>query len=457
MKKHLISRVKPGSIAEEFNLEPGDHLTAINGREIADYFDYEFYITDDYLEMYIEKADGTELILEIDKDPGEEIGLEFANGMMDEYRSCCNKCIFCFIDQMPKGMRESLYFKDDDSRLSFLHGNYITLTNMSDTDIDRIIRYHMSPIYISFHTTNPELRCRMLGNRFAGEALKKADRLFEAGIEMNGQIVLCKGVNDGGELERTISDLSRYAPFLRSVSVVPVGLTKYREGLYPLKPFTGEDARETIAIIEKWQDKIFKKYGYHFVHASDEFYLLAGKEFPEATVYDGYPQYENGVGMLRSQSEDFKAALKGLVSYLKDHPALYDKKRTVSCATGLLAYESIRKMAEEISKLLPGIKAYVYPIKNEFFGENITVTGLLTGRDIISQLKDKQRGETLLLSECIARSKEPVLLDDIRLSDIEKSLQVKVDIVKSNGTDFIEKVVGETIYEQTDRGSGWTA
>ncbi|MCR4739266.1 MAG: DUF512 domain-containing protein [Lachnospiraceae bacterium] len=456
MKKHLISRVKPGSIAEEFELKPGDRLTLINGREILDYFDYEYYITDDYLEMYIEKADGEELILEIDKDPDEDIGLEFENGMMDSYRSCCNKCIFCFIDQMPKGMRESLYFKDDDSRLSFLHGNYITLTNMSDTDIDRIIKYHMSPVYISFQTTNPELRCKMLGNRFAGEALKKADRLFEAGIEMNGQIVLCKGVNDGAELERSIRDLSGYAPLLRSVSVVPVGLTKYRQGLYPLEPFDREDALRVIEIIEKWQSVIYEKHGYHFVHASDEFYLLAGKDFPPAEVYDGYPQYENGVGMLRSQKEEFDEGLLVLKEYLKKHPGLRDKKRRISCATGLLAYPSIKKMAEDIKCLLPGIEVMVLPVKNEFFGEHITVTGLLTGRDIIAALKGKDLGEVLLLSEFTARAEEPVLLDDVRLSDIENSLQVKVSIVKSNGVDFIEKAVGETIYEQTDSSGGWT-
>ncbi|MBQ1527861.1 MAG: DUF512 domain-containing protein, partial [Lachnospiraceae bacterium] len=256
MKKHLICEVLKDSIAEELEIEAGDRLVKINDREILDYFDYEFFVRDSYLEMLIEKADGEEWLLEIDKDPEEEMGLVFENDMMDGYRSCANKCIFCFIDQMPPGMRESLYFKDDDSRLSFLHGNYVTLTNMSDNDIDRIIRYRMSPIYISFQTTNPELRCKMLGNRFAGESLKKADRLYEAGIEMNGQIVLCKGVNDGKELERTISDLSAYAPLLRSVSVVPVGLTKYREKLFKLEPIDKEDALCVIALIEKWQQKI---------------------------------------------------------------------------------------------------------------------------------------------------------------------------------------------------------
>ncbi|MCR4923957.1 MAG: DUF512 domain-containing protein [Lachnospiraceae bacterium] len=455
MRKHLISFVEAGSIAEELEIKAGDRLIAINGNEIKDYFDYEFYITDDYLELYIEKADGEEIIFEIDKAPDEEIGLQFKNGMMDNYRSCCNKCIFCFIDQMPKGMRESLYFKDDDSRLSFLHGNYITLTNMSQVDIERIIKYHMSPVYISFQTTNPDLRCKMLGNPSAGEALKKVDRLYEAGIEMNGQIVLCKGVNDKEELERSISDLSAYAPVLRSLSVVPVGLTKFRHGLYPLEAFKKEDAEKTIDIVEKWQKKIYQEFGCHFVHASDEFYLLAERKVPKEEVYDGYLQYENGVGMLRSAIEDFNRAFKLLESYLADNPLLYQKKRLVSVATGYLAYDTIKGMAERISGLLPGIRINVYKIRNDFFGEYITVAGLLTGEDIIAQLKGKALGEGLLISESMARAGEPLFLDDVTFEDLEKSLQVKLYIVKSNGMDLIEKAVGENIYEQTDScGSG---
>ncbi|MBQ7563596.1 MAG: DUF512 domain-containing protein, partial [Lachnospiraceae bacterium] len=295
MKKHRIAGVIEGSIAEELEIEAGDLLVRINDEEILDYFDYEFFVRDDYLEMLIEKPDGEEWLLEVDKEPEEEMGLLFESDLMDGYRSCANRCIFCFIDQMPSGLRDNLYFKDDDSRLSFLHGNYVTLTNMSDRDIDRIIRFHMSPIYISFQTTNPALRCKMLGNRFAGEALKKVDRLSEAGIEMNGQIVLCKGVNDGEELARTIEDLSKYAPNLKSVSVVPVGLTKFRQNLYPLEPFEKQDAEVVIDLIESWQKLMFTKFGYHFIHASDEFYLLAKRGLPEGERYDGYLQYENGV------------------------------------------------------------------------------------------------------------------------------------------------------------------
>lgn len=307
---HIIQKVLPDSIAEEMGLESGDAVLAINGQEIDDIFDYQYLLQDDYVEVAILAKSGEECVLEIEKDAGEDLGLEFENGLMDEYRSCHNKCIFCFIDQMPKGMRETLYFKDDDSRLSFLQGNYVTLTNMSDHDIDRIIRYRLEPINISFQTTNPALRCMMLNNRFAGEALQKADRLFEAGIEMNGQIVLCRGVNDGEELQRTISDLTGYLPYLTSVSVVPVGLSDHREGLYPLKPFTKGEAEEVIDCIENWQRKIKGQYGVHFVHASDEWYLLAERELPEAERYDGYLQLENGVGMLRLLTDEFEDALQ---------------------------------------------------------------------------------------------------------------------------------------------------
>ncbi len=311
IKGHKISAVEPGSIGEELELEPGDVLLTINGREIEDIFDYEYLVDSEALTMVVRKADGEEWELEIENG-GEDLGLSFENGLMSDYKSCSNKCIFCFIDQMPPGMRETLYFKDDDSRLSFLQGNYITLTNMKDRDIERIIRFHLAPINISVQTTNPELRCMMLHNRFAGEALKKIDRLYEAGIPMNGQIVLCKGVNDGEELERTIRDLTRYLPHMESVSVVPVGLSRYRDGLYPLEPFTPEDAGAVIDQIEAWQKKIYPEYGIHFIHASDEFYMLAGREMPEEDRYDGYLQLENGVGMIRLMTEEVAAALEEL-------------------------------------------------------------------------------------------------------------------------------------------------
>ena len=310
--RHIIRSVEDGSIAWELGVEPGDCLISINDKEIEDVFDYHYLVNDEELVLLIEKPDGEEWELEIEKDYEEDLGIEFEQGLMDEYRSCRNKCMFCFIDQMPKGMRETLYFKDDDSRLSFLQGNYITLTNMSDHDIDRIVQYHLEPINISFHTTNPELRCKMLHNRFAGDALKKVQTLYEGGITMNGQIVLCKGINDGEELERSIRDMTAYLPHLQSVSVVPVGLTKFRDGLYPLEPFTKEEAKEVLAIIHRWQKKIYEEYGTHFIHAGDEWYILAGEEMPEEERYDGYLQLENGVGTTRLLQNEFQEAFEQL-------------------------------------------------------------------------------------------------------------------------------------------------
>ncbi len=479
-KEHIIKTVLPGSIAEEMELEAGDKILAIDNTEIEDIFDYQFLVQDTYIEVLVEKAGGEQFILEIDKDYDEDLGIEFENGLMDEYRHCHNKCIFCFIDQMPKGMRETLYFKDDDSRLSFLQGNYVTLTNMSEHDIDRICRYHLSPINISFQTMNPELRCRMLNNRFAGEALKKVDKLYEAGIQMNGQIVLCKGVNDGKELEYSIQELMKYLPYLESVSVVPVGLSKYREGLYPLEPFTKEDAEEVIALIEKYQRTCYEKYGLHFIHASDEWYILAEQELPEEERYDGYLQLENGVGMLRLLLEEFHEALEerkkvfsgkiedaaceameagvhGMPTEMeriveaengegkKAEPGMEMQQDTVSIATGRLAHPYIRRMAEELQEVYPNLKILVYPITNNFFGELITVSGLLTGQDIIEQLKGRELGSRLLLPQNVLRSGETVLLDDLTLADLEKALQVPINIVKSSGCDFIEAVVGKEV------------
>lgn len=432
-KGHLINSVSEGSIAEEMGVEAGDYLISINGNEIEDVFDYRFLVDDEYIEMVIRKADGEEWELEIEKGYDEEIGIEFENGLMDEYRRCHNKCIFCFIDQMPKGMRETLYFKDDDSRLSFLQGNYVTLTNMSDHDVERIIRYRLEPINISFQTTNPELRCKMLNNRFAGEALKKARKFYEAGITMNGQIVLCKGVNDGEELERSLRDLSEYMPYLQSLSVVPVGLSKHREGLYPLESFTKEDAREVLQCIHKWQKKMYEKYENHFVHAGDEWYILAEEDFPEEENYDGYLQYENGVGMVRSM-------LDMLQEELKTHQG-DERERELSMITGKLMYPFLGEMIKDINEKYPKVQVYLYGIRNDFFGEQITVAGLLAAQDIIAQVKDKPLGNVMLLPDCMLRSGESVFLDDVTVEEMENALQVKIDIVKSSGQDFVAKVI----------------
>jgi len=430
----MICSVQPDSIAEEMGIEPGDCLLSVAGQEIEDVFDYRYYIEEEQIVLLIEKPDGEQWELEIEKEADEDLGMEFEQGLMDEYRSCRNQCIFCFIDQMPPGMRDTLYFKDDDSRLSFLQGNYVTLTNMTDHDIQRIVKYHLEPINISFQTTNPELRCKMLHNRFAGDALKKVDILYEAGIEMNGQIVLCKGFNDGEELERSIRELSGYLPCLRSVSIVPVGLTKFREGLEPLDAFTKEDARQVLDMVRKWQQRLYPEYGMHFIHASDEWYILAEEDLPEEEEYDGYLQLENGVGMLRLLLNEFAEALEA--------EAGDAVKRTLSIATGLLAYPFLQRMAEGLKEKFPNTQILIYPVRNEFFGEQITVSGLLTGQDLMKQLQDRPLGERLLIPCNMLRAEEDVFLDDFTVSDVENALQVRLDIVKSSGQALLDAILG---------------
>lgn len=439
--EHTIKTVKPGSIAQEMGMEAGDVLLSVNEQPVEDIFDYQYLLQDEYIEVLVRKPDGEEWLLEIDKEYSEDLGIEFESGLMDEYRSCHNKCIFCFIDQMPKGMRETLYFKDDDSRLSFLQGNYVTLTNMSEHDIERIIRYHLSPINVSVQTMNPELRCMMLHNRFAGDALRKIDRLYEGGIHMNGQIVLCKGINDGKELDESIRRLTRYLPQMESVSVVPVGLSKYREGLYPLMPFTKEDAKEVLEIVHGWQKRIYAGHGLHFIHASDEWYILAEEELPEEERYDGYLQLENGVGMVRLLLTEFEEALKRLGGEVPRGISRLTEEVKLSIATGRLAYPYICRMAQRMEQLFLGLTIRVFAIRNDFFGEQITVSGLLTGKDIIAQLKEQELGSVLLLPQNLLRSGEDVFLDDVTVGQVESALQVPVDIVKSSGQDFIDAIL----------------
>ena len=435
--EHKIRAVLPGSIAEELELEPGDVLLAVNDHEIEDVFDYHYYTNEEYLTVLVRKPDGEEWELEIEKEFEEDLGIEFESSLMDDYRSCRNHCIFCFIDQMPPGMRETLYFKDDDSRLSFLQGNYVTLTNMSDHDIDRIIHYHLGPINISFQTTNPDLRCKMLHNRFAGDVFPKIRRLADAGIELNGQIVLCRDINDGAELERSISDMTSYLPALRSVSVVPVGLSKYREGLHPLKPFDAQSAGEVIDLIESWQKKIYPQYGVHFVHASDEWYLLAGRPLPEEERYDGYLQLENGVGMLRLLKEEVEETLAEV------KPDVETPKRCVSIATGRLAGPFLKELGKRIETVHQNVTLQIFEIRNDFFGESITVSGLITGQDLIAQLKDQDLGDELLLPTNMIRSGERVFLDDLTIEDAEEALGIPIRIVESGGRDLVCAVTGE--------------
>ena len=431
--EHIISSVAPGSIAQEMGIEPGDRLLEVNGKSPEDVFDYRYLMNEEEILVLIRKANGEEWELEIEKEYEDDLGIEFENGLMDDYRSCRNKCIFCFIDQLPKGMRSTLYFKDDDSRLSFLQGNYLTLTNMSEHDIDRIIQYKLSPINISFQTMNPELRCKMLHNRFAGEIFDKVKRLKDAGIIMNGQIVLCRGVNDGAELERSIRELTAYMPQLESVSVVPVGLTRYRDGLYPLEPFTKEDACEVLDLIHGWQEKLYEEWGNHFIHAGDEWYILAERPIPEEKTYDGYLQLENGVGMVRLLEEEVVQTLAGMTGD--------DRKIHRTIATGELAAPFLRKHVESVRKKYPNVDIQVLAIKNEFFGGKITVAGLITGTDLISQLKGKDLGDRLLLTNHMLKSGEPVFLDDVTVDDVQNALQIKVSIVESSGADFVSSLI----------------
>lgn len=446
MKEHTVKAVEEGSIAQELEIEPGDVLLTINEEEIEDIFDYRFMIKDEYLEVVIRKPDGEEWLLEIEKDYDDDLGIEFENSLMSEYRSCCNKCIFCFIDQMPPGMRETLYFKDDDSRLSFLQGNYITLTNMKEKDIDRIIRMNLAPINISVQTTNPQLRCKMLNNRFAGEKLKFLQKLYEGHIEMNGQIVCCKNVNDGMELKRSIEDLAKYLPFMRSVSVVPAGITKYREGLYPIELFTGEEAGEVIDLIESYQQTFYEQYGLHFIHASDEWYISAGRDFPEEERYDGYIQLENGVGMMRLFINEFEEALEELLSCEKYQDWKENLHRTLTVACGKLTYPTMRNFADRLQQAFPGLTIQVYDIRNDFFGETITVSGLITGQDLVKQIAEHKAegvclGETLCIPSNMLRSGEGVFLDDMTLEQAEDALGMKLIPVEASGREFIEAIL----------------
>lgn len=433
MTGHIIDTVVPGSIAEELEIAPGDILLKINNQEIKDVFDYHYLINEEYLTVLIQKPNNEEWELEIEKDYEEDLGIGFKEGLMDNYRSCCNKCIFCFIDQNPENMRETIYFKDDDARLSFLQGNYITLTNMKDDDIDRIIQYKLEPVNISVHTTNPELRCKMLNNRFAGEALNKLRKLYDNNITMNSQIVLCKNWNDKEELDRSIKELSAMYPPMQSLSVVPVGKTRYRKGLTELESFTKEDAANVLEQIHDWQEKLLKKLGTRFVFASDEWYIRAGYPLPDATYYEGYGQIENGVGMMRSFLDEAEEYLEELKITPKPHK--------VSLITGVLAYDRMRGLVERIQKQFPQIEASLYCIENHFYGPEITVTGLLTGQDIINQLQDKPLGDYLMLPNVLLRSGEEVLLDDITVNQIQNALQTPIRIVQSDGKSFVDAII----------------
>ena len=433
---HKIAQVMEGSPAHRANLKPGDIITKINNAVLVDIFDYHYYSDDADITVEILHEDGTSDSVFVEKEEGEDLGVIFCNGLMDDYKSCSNKCAFCFIDQMPPGMRDTLYFKDDDTRLSFLQGNYVTLTNMKMEDLDRIIAYKLGPINISVHATNPELRVKLLHNRFAGDILDKIKKLYDAEIPMNAQVVACPGLNDGAELDRTISDLLEFAPVMSSMSVVPVGITKFRQGLFPLRTYTSEEAKKVIDQIEHWQQIAMERVGSHFVQASDEWYILANRPLPEAGRYDGFIQLENGVGMLRLLHEEVLDALEDI------RKPLFMKRRHVTIATGKLAAPFMKQLADLITDKFTRVSVDVIAITNEFFGEEITVSGLITGQDLIKQLKGKTLGDSLLLSCTMLRSGEEVFLDDVTLSELENALQVKTRIVQSDGRDLVNAIIG---------------
>ncbi len=430
-----IEQVAPGSLADAKGIIAGDIIISINGNEICDVIDYRFYLADSSLSLIISR-DGIEKSISIEKDIYDDIGLDFETPLMDKKQRCQNKCVFCFIDQLPDGLRETLYFKDDDSRLSFLHGNYITLTNLEKKDVERIIKMHISPINVSVHTTNPELRCKMMHNKKAGEVLSYLDMFAEAGIEICAQIVLCRGLNDGAELEKSLHDLSKLFPSLRSACVVPSGLTKFREKLYPLEPFDKASSIDVINTVERISKSYAKKFGKNLFFCSDEFYLMAEKSLPSDRYYEDYSQLENGVGMLRLFECELEAFMKTLS---KEEKRI---TRSISIATGESAYEFICEMIRRIQKKCKGISCNVYKIENDFFGHTITVSGLVTGKDLINQLADKPLGEELLISRSMLRSEGDLFLCGTSLDELSSTLNVKTTPIECDGASFVMGVLG---------------
>ena len=441
MKKGLISYVEPGSAAYEGGILPGDCLIKVNGHKIRDIFDYRYYTTEENISLELIDAEGEPYIVDIEKDADEDPGIAFAEPMIDADRGCANNCIFCFIDQMPPGMRDTLYFKDDDTRLSFLTGNYVTLTNIGYAELNRLVKYRLSPINVSVHTTNPELRCSMLKHKGAGDVLKKIDVLRKGCITVNAQIVLCPGYNDGKELERTLSDLLSFSDCVASVSIVPVGLTKYREGLTKLRLPTKEEAEAVIDTAEKFRKLAIEKNGTGFVYPSDEFFIYAGRDIPDYSFYDEFPQLENGVGMLRLL--DFQVC-----EYIQANKKRILKKtgkdycRSVDVATGVAAFEFIKNLCRYTEAAFPGLTVNVHCIDNDFFGHTITVAGLITGGDLTAQLSGKLRSSELLITHNMLRNGETVFLDNIDLTEAEKRLGVKITAVPDSGDGFVKALLG---------------
>ncbi|MBE6862457.1 MAG: DUF512 domain-containing protein [Ruminococcus sp.] len=429
-----ICGVDAGTAAEKAGIQKGDALISVNGHIVRDVLDYMYYAAEEKVRLEVLR-NGEALCFDIKKGEYDDLGLQFETFLMDKKQSCRNKCVFCFIDQMPLGMRETLYFKDDDARLSFLQGNYVTLTNLEQSDIERIIEMKLN-INVSVHTTNPELRCKMMNNRFAGEKLKYIRQLAENGIKLNCQIVCCPRLNDGDELRHSLRDLGELMPNITSVAVVPVGLTKFRKGLYPLESFNKASAAETLDIIEEFQSEFLEKFGTRTVFPSDEFFLTAERELPQADYYEDYPQYENGVGMLRSLIDEFENAL--------ETAEWEGGERHVSIACGYAPYTVIEMLAQRAMDKFPQLKCSVYRIRNDFFGETITVTGLITAGDLIAQLKNKELGDELLISKAMLRTDTDVFLDDLTAADVEKALNTKIRASANDGYDLLDAIMGIT-------------
>lgn len=427
-----IFDVTTGSHADKAGIKKGETLLSINSNEIVDVLDYRFYQVNRKLTLEVEDEDRNVRTIEMTKGEYEEIGLEFETYLMDKQHSCRNKCIFCFIDQLPKGMRESLYFKDDDSRLSFLFGNYITLTNITEHEIDRIIKMHISPINVSVHTTNPELRCKMMNNRFAGDTLKYLKRFADAGITLNCQIVSCPGINDGDELVRTLTDLENLG--VNMTAIVPVGLTRYRENLYPLVPYNKETAGQTIDIIEKMGDECVKKHGRRIFFPGDEFYLLAEREIPSPEFYEDFSALEDGIGMIAYLTDDVGWKLEEL-----DADESLCHKVTIACGEGVFPY--MKRIMSMINEKFPNITINTRAIKNNFFGGGVNVSGLVTGGDLIDQLRDDDLGDRLIITSSMLRFENDLFLDDVSTDDVERELGVTLVPVNNNGNDLVEAVI----------------
>ena len=427
-----IFDVTTGSHADKAGIKKGETLLSINSNEIVDVLDYRFYQVNRKLTLEVADDDKNVRTIEMTKGEYEEIGLEFETYLMDKQHSCRNKCIFCFIDQLPKGMRESLYFKDDDSRLSFLFGNYITLTNITEHEIDRIIKMHISPINVSVHTTNPELRCKMMNNRFAGDTLKYLKRFADAGITLNCQIVSCPGINDGDELVRTLTDLENLG--VNMTAIVPVGLTRYRKNLYPLVPYNKETAGQTIDIIEKMGDECVKKHGRRIFFPGDEFYLLAEREIPSPEFYEDFSALEDGIGMIAYLTDDVGWKLEEL-----DADESLCHKVTIACGEGVFPY--MKRIMSMINEKFPNITINTRAIKNNFFGGGVNVSGLVTGGDLIDQLRDDDLGDRLIIPSSMLRFENDLFLDDVSTDDVERELGVTLVPVNNNGNDLVEAVI----------------